>query len=341
MKQAQVVTVGEGLLVLRAPDSGLLERTHQLEVIVGGAEINVAVGLARLGVPSAWMSRLPDNSLARNIAGQIQSVGVDIDSVTWQPEGKLGVMYSECGANPRPNRAIYDRSHSTACDLTVDDLDWDVIARAKILHTTGITAGISETARSTVLAMCKKAKSLGVKVCFDVNYRSQVWPEDEAAAFLPQIAEFVDIFFVGREEAERLLKIDAVEPSAVVREIAAKFELPLVVLTLGEEGSLAWDGHTEFYGPVYKVKRLNRFGAGDSFVAGFLYGMLQSDLSAAVEYGAAVAAYKMTLPNDNFPVIRLQDIERVIQYAGKVVEAHSEVADSHSEDDMSSYSVER
>lgn len=334
MNQIQVVTVGEGLLVLRAPNCGILERSHRLEVLVGGAEINVAVGLARLGVPSAWMSRLPNNPISRNIASQIQGVGVDVSGIKWVPYGRIGIMYSELGVPPRANQVVYDRANSTASEMSIEDLDWDTIANAKVLHTTGITAGISETARATTIGMCKRAHDSGIKVSFDVNFRAKVSPPEEASAVISEIAPYVDILITGDEEARNLMGVPALTPEKMIKTIRDKYRVSVCVLTLGEKGSIAWDGTQFYHGSVYHVNRLNRFGAGDSFVAGFLYGYLKNDLQMGMNYGSAIAAYKMTLPNDNFPVIRKEEIERVIRTGRRL--SGSSIDQSHA-----SYRVER
>ena len=334
MNQVQVVTVGEGLLVLRAPNCGILERSHQLEILVGGAEINVAVGLARLGIPSAWMSRLPNNPIARNVVSQIRGVGVDVSRIKWVPNGRVGIMYSELGVPPRANQVVYDRANSAASEMSIADLDWDTITKAKVLHTTGIMAGISATARATTISMCKRAHDSGVKVSFDVNFRAKVYPREEASTLISEITPYIDVLIAGDEEARNLMGVSAWTAEEMARSIHERYQVSVCVLTLGEKGSIAWDGSQFYHGSVYHVNRLNRFGSGDSFVAGFLYGYLRNDLQMGMDYGSAIAAYKMTLPNDNFPVIGNEEIERVIR-TGKRLSGRT------SDESNASYRVER
>lgn len=310
-KNYDVITLGEGLVVLRAPHNGLLERSRHLEILASGSEANVAVGLAQLGLSTAWISKLPNSPMARNLASQIRSTGVSTDEICWVEGGRVGIMFSEIGVSPRPNRVFYDREHSAVGCLTVDDINWSAFSDAKIFHTSGITAAIGETSRKTLEAVLQGAQAQGTKVSFDVNYRSKLWTTQEAAEFFKTAAQWMDVLFTSDDDAKMVLGVNDTNPKDAVRRIQERFAIPIVVLTLGAAGSLVWDGERFFSGDSYDVTYLNRFGGGDSFVSGFLYGLLEGDLALGVELGAAVAAYKMTLPNDNFPIFQKEDIMRL------------------------------
>ncbi|MFN4179595.1 MAG: PfkB family carbohydrate kinase, partial [Armatimonadota bacterium] len=102
MAGVQVVTLGEAMIRLTPIDHQRLETTPLLEVHIGGAELNVAVALAQIGVPVAWVSKLPDNPLGRRIVREAQRFGVDTSRVVWTQEGRVGIYFYEKGSSPRP-----------------------------------------------------------------------------------------------------------------------------------------------------------------------------------------------------------------------------------------------
>ncbi|RKX44665.1 MAG: sugar kinase, partial [Thermotogae bacterium] len=160
----EVVAVGEILVVLRPPKYHILETARLLEILVGGSEANVLAGLARLGHTVGLITRVPDNPLGRLAIAKYRSAGVDMSRVLWSSDGKMGLAFVELSTPPRKNRFIYDRSLSEASKLSKDDIDYDYVRKAKVLHLSGITPALSKSCAEVVRILVEFAKRNGLTV---------------------------------------------------------------------------------------------------------------------------------------------------------------------------------
>ena len=306
----RIVCLGETMLMFAPPCYELIEHCDQFTAYSGGSESNVAIGLQRLGIHAGWIGKLPDNALGRKIVNGIRAHGVDTSACVWTAEGRVGTFFVEWGAHPRPLKTIYDRAGSAATTLTADDLDWDYIAQAEWLHLTGITPALSQTCRQSTIQIAIRARERGCKVSFDVNYRSLLWSPTEARSVCQEILPHVNLLIATEKDASMLL-----EQTPGREELLEKlFELhapDAVVITCGADGSMAYDGVGTYRSHGYQVHAVNRLGAGDAFDAGLLYGYLTSGLQSGLDYGSAMAALKMTIPQ-NVPLIDLEDVKRLL-----------------------------
>src|SRR3954471_16608068 len=131
----EVVTFGEAMVRLAPPNFRRLEQARSLDVQVGGAELNTAVGLARLGRSTAWVSRLTNNPLGRLIANHAREAGVSTDHVLWTDEDRVGVYYVEFGAAPRASSVLYDRKGAAIANIRPGLVDWaKVLAGSRWFH---------------------------------------------------------------------------------------------------------------------------------------------------------------------------------------------------------------
>ncbi|HKI98564.1 MAG TPA: sugar kinase [bacterium] len=295
-----VVTWGETMLRLSAPRGEPLEATPALEVAVGGTESNVAIALARLGRPAAWVSRLPANPLGRRIARDIAAHGVDVSHVLWADAAeKAGLYFIEPGAAPRPNLVLYERRDSAVARLQPDALDYAFLASGRVLHLTGITPALSEGCRAAWLRSAREARAAGRRVSLDVNYRAKLWSPAAARETLEAALGHVDVLFSGLCDLTLLFGLPE-DAEAAARTFAAAYGVPLVVVTLGDQGALAWEGDTERLqrAPVVPTDVQERIGAGDAFAAGFLHGWLERDVAHGLHCGNALAALKQTWRGD-------------------------------------------
>ncbi len=292
------------------PGHALIEESSQFTAYIGGSEANVAVGLERLGVHTGWVGKLPRNALGRKVVNGIRAYGVDTSAVIWAAEGRVGTFYVEWGAPPRPTKTIYDRAHSAATTLTADDLDWGKVAQADWLHLTGITPALSPTCRESVPEIVRRARTLGVRVSFDLNYRALLWSPEEARDAWQAILPHVTLIIAA--EADAALLMDAqFSRETLVQHIFDIYQPEVVALTCGGDEGIAYDGEHLYRVPTYPLQVVNRIGAGDAFDAGLLYGILTADLQTGLKYGNAMAALKMTIPQ-NLPLIEREDVIRLI-----------------------------
>jgi 2-dehydro-3-deoxygluconokinase len=267
-----VVTVGESMVLLDAPASGRLGAA--LPVGIGGAESNVAIGLARLGVDCAWVSRVGDDALGTFLAREIRAEGVRVVA-TRDPAAPTGLMVKEHRGG-RPSRVRYYRAGSAASRLSPADVDAvaDEIATADVLHLTGITAALGASPLAAVERAVAVARAAGTVVSFDVNHRATLWSDDAAGPVLGRLAASADLVFAGPEEAALVLGRAAAPPSfeegeVLARELATRGPATVVV-KLGALGALGLSGDEAHRAPALPVAVVDPVGAGDAFVAGYL-----------------------------------------------------------------------
>jgi 2-dehydro-3-deoxygluconokinase len=333
-----VVTFGEAMVRLSPPHYQRLEQTGSLDVQVGGGELNVAVGTARLGLKSTWVSRLPNNSLARLMENRVRQAGVDTSNILRVADGRLGLYFVEFGAAPRASSVLYDRAYSAISAIKPGEVNWEkVFEGAKWFHTSGITPALSDSAAEVTREALQAAREAGATVSYDLNYRGKLWTPEKAQAVQEPLMEFVDVLITTEEDTGVVFKIKAEGKTddrgfqqistesykQVARRLQEKFRFKAVAITL-RENPLVWrntwtaiayaDG--KFYEDVkYELEIVDRVGGGDSFSAGFIYGFLtKQSYEAAVRYGNAFSALKHTNPGD-FNWATLQEVENLLKGA--------------------------
>jgi len=331
-----VVTFGEAMIRLAPPNFQRLEQTDSLDVQVGGGELNVAVGVSRLGLKSAWVSRLPKNPLGRLMLNRVRQAGVDGSHIVWAEGGRMGLYFVEFGAAPRASSVLYDRAHSAISAIQPGEVDWkSVMQGAKWFHTSGITPALSDSAAAVTREALTAAKQAGLTVSYDLNYRGKLWSPDKAQAVQEPLMEYVDVLITTEEDTSVVFKIKAegktdekgfTEVSAesykeVARKLANRFKLQAVAITL-RENPLVWRNtwtaivyaEGKYYDDIkYDLEIVDRVGGGDSFSAGFIYGRLvKNSYEAAVRYGNAFSALKHTNPGD-FNWATLAEVEGLLK----------------------------
>ena len=300
MKRYDVVTLGESMLRLTPPGYLRIEQTRSFDIWVGGTESNTAVGLARLGMQVAWLSRLPASPLGRYISNRIAQYGVDVSQVVWAQDERLGIYFHEKASHPRASEIIYDRRDSAMSRMQPGDLPKGLFQAgfADLLHATGITLAISQRAQATVHAAMRLAKAAGWRISFDTNYRSKLWSGTTAAQGCQQAMQMADVIFCPLDDYRNLY--GAASADAALLGLAGRFPHTLIVMTLGKDGSLAYTTRGELLRqPAILAGEIGRIGGGDAFAAGFLQAWLRhDDVALALKWGAAMSAMKYTIPGD-------------------------------------------
>src|SRR5215813_69673 len=299
-----LVTLGEVMLRLAVPSPARIETVKQLDVQIGGAEANVAAACARLGLRSAWISALPSNAWGDRVRRELTSHGVDCGHVRIVDGARMGLYFIEYGAAPRPVRVLYDRRDSAFARLRAEDLDWEPVRRARLVHLTGITPALGAGPRSAVERAAQEAAQLS----FDVNYRTTLWSPAEARAFVESILPRVRYFFIGEAEARLLFDLTG-SPEATIDALARLAPKATIALLQGPEGSTVLDGG-RLWRPSrrHTVQMVDPVGAGDAYVAGFLWAALTGrSMQDAVDAGAAVAALKCSTWGD-IALVDLRDV---------------------------------
>ena len=268
-----VVTVGESMVLLDAPASGRLGAA--LPVGIGGAESNVAIGLARLGVDCTWVSRVGDDALGTFLAREIRAEGVRVVA-TRDPAAPTGLMVKEHRGG-RPWRVRYYRAGSAASRLSPADVDAvaDEIAAADVLHLTGITAALGASPLAAVERAVTVARAAGTVVSFDVNHRATLWSDAAAGPVLGRLAARRIWCSPGprRPRSCSAAPRPAADRSRRVRCWRGSWRSAgpaTVVVKLGALGALALSGDEVHRAPALPVAVVDPVGAGDAFVAGYL-----------------------------------------------------------------------
>ena len=320
-----VVTFGEAMVRLSPPNFQKLEQARNLDLQVGGAELNVAVGVHRLGMKSAWVSKLPKNGLGYLIRNRIQEAGVDCSHIVWSDKGRAGLYFVEFGSSPRASSVLYDRAHSSISTIQRGEIDWTrIFSGSKHFHISGITPALSASASEVTVEAMKAAKREGLTVSYDLNYRKKLWsPADAKKIQEPMMAD-VDILITTEEDTNVVFGIKEKDYEAVAGKLAQTFGLKIVAITLREDLSvwknnwtaIAYQEGKLFRDKKYEVEIVDRVGAGDAFTSGLLYGWLRlKDVQKGIQYGNAFAALKHTLPGD-FNWSTLEEVETLLKGGG-------------------------
>ncbi|WP_218221152.1 sugar kinase [Nesterenkonia sp. Act20] len=289
MSPVDVVTVGESLGLLVAGRHGRLQHVPSMDLGFGGAESNVAIGVARLGGVSAWIGRLGADSLGELITREIRAEGVQVH-VTYDAEVATALMLKE---RPRPghSRITYYRRGLAGSRLAPADIPENPIRDAAVLHVTGITAALGESAAQAVDAALDLAARFKVRISFDVNHRSGLWASDsEARVAYRKLASRADVIFAGEKEAELLTGV-----AAGPQQLEALLEMGAreAVVKRGDQGaiSLNRDG-VKCEKAALPLEPVDTVGAGDAFVAGWLLEWVRGSspearMDTAIACGAA------------------------------------------------------
>jgi 2-dehydro-3-deoxygluconokinase len=265
-----------------------------LTVGMGGAESNVAIGLARLGVPTAWVGRVGADSLGERIAEIIRAEGVLTLAIV-NGSAPTGLMLKE--RTPAGSKVSYYRAHSAGSTLSAADIPGGLIEHAAVLHITGITPGLSDSAAAAVSSAIEVASAAGVAVSFDVNHRAGVWGARDAAAVYRQLASRSTIVFAGHDEAVLVLGRDGT-PAELAAGIAALGPRE-VVIKLGSHGAFVWHGGTHTERAAVSVKVIDTVGAGDAFVASYLAGIVAGlPIADRLRDATIAGALACTVPGD-------------------------------------------
>ncbi len=320
-----LITFGEIMLRLSPPNYELMTRGDVFDKRAGGSELNVASGVALLGLRTGVISRLPQNALGTFIKNRIRFEGVSDDYLIYDesPEARLGIYYYENGAAPRKPSIVYDRMNSSITRISLDEVPQSVYKNTRMFHTSGITLALGDSTREVSIAMIKRFKESGALVSFDCNYRANLWSEEDARNTIKSILPYVDILFVSAETSRRMMQKEG-DLHSIMKSYTQEFPVKIVCTTQREVISPKKHNFTStiysatkdaFYTeePYKGIDVIDRIGSGDAYVSGVLYGLLKyDDVQKALYYGNATSSAKNTVPGD-LPACDLQVIDSIIR----------------------------
>lgn len=332
----RVVTFGELMLKLSPIAYGRLIQAHQLNVEYSGAEANVAVSLATFGVPTSFVSAVPNNVIGEAAMNALRHYGVDTSRVV-KRDDRLGIYFAEKGASQRPSMVVYDRKGSAIACATDNNFDWDTIfADAEWFHFTGITPALSDSLAAICLEACRAAKAKGITISCDLNYRKKLWSREKACQVMTELCQYVDVCIANEEDAADVFgikaghsdvnkgEIDEQSYESVARQLQKKFNFKYVAITLRESisasdnnwSAILFDGEKIYSSRKYAIHLVDRIGGGDSFGAGLIYSLMNKyDCQHALEYAVAASCLKQTIEGD-FNQVSVAEVESLINSKG-------------------------
>lgn len=312
----RLVFFGELLVRLTAPGNELLMQSPSLDLHVGGAEANVAIGLAHLGHDCAMVGKVPSNALGRGAVAAVRGAGVDCTAVSTGP-GRMGLYFLSVGAGLRSSEIVYDRAGSSFAASAAEDYDWDaLLSGAALLHLSGITPALGPRSADAALSAARAAKRLGVPVSFDGNYRAMLWEawDSDPRAILSELIGSAGILFGNHRDLSLVLgrefsgdgedrRREAAEagfaafPSLRLIASTARHTVTADHHRIAARVDLRDSAHQT--GEIDVTGIVDRIGAGDAFAAGVLHAHLAGgDAEAMAKSGLALTCLKHSLPGD-------------------------------------------
>lgn len=329
----RVVTLGEMMLRLMPANNLRIEQALSFEAYYGGDESIVAVSLARFGLESVYVTKLPDNPLGRAALNSIRSQGVNTDFIVIGGD-RLGLNFYENGASIRPSKVIYDRRHSAIAEAFYSDFDFEkIFASARWFHVSGITPALSDNTAEITLKAMSAAKKHGVTVSMDLNYRRKLWSPEKARKVMTGLMKYVDVCIGNEEDAEITLgfkpantdvtkgEINLDGYKEIFRQMKERFGFKVIASTLRESNSasdngwsaLVYDDKEFYHSKKYNIHLVDRGGGGASFAAGLIYSLIQGKpLSEATEFAVAASALKQTISGD-FNLVNVEEVTQLME----------------------------
>ena len=332
------ITFGEIMLRLKPPNWERFFQSPLLEASFGGGEANVAVGLARFGLNVAYVSVIPNNSIGDVCIGELRRQGVDTSLIV-RKGNRLGIYFLEAGANQRPSKVIYDRSHSAIAEASTDDISWDkVFDGVDWFHISGITPAISLSASGLSMEAVKKAREKGITISCDLNFRKNLWKYGKSTPeVMGELVKYADIVMGNEEDCQKSLgvKVDVdVESGRLQTEKYKELtdrvlnlypNIKKIAISLRESHSANYNGWSAvlnnreefFISKKYEIHNIvDRVGGGDAFAAGLIYSInnLPND-KESLEFAVAASCLVHSIPGD-LPLLSVEEVKSLAGGAG-------------------------
>jgi len=281
---SRVLTLGETMALIDPIAEGPLERGSTLTLRIAGAESNFAIALARLGIPTTWISRVGRDRFGELIVSALAGEGVDVEHVRRDPEAPTGIFF-KWRQGGRSN-VLYYRHGSAAARLEPEDVDAALLEGVELVHLTGITMALGASARELVVDVARQAQRQGALVTFDPNWRPTLWPSlADAQATQAQVLPFVDWYLCGEDEGRTLFGADDAPAVEAAARAAGAGD---AVVRVGARGAFVGG---ELVPLAHIAEVVDEIGAGDGFAAGFVYGLLHGfDPRDCARAGNAIAS---------------------------------------------------
>ncbi len=328
----EFVCFGEIMGCLNPEGYGRIAQAHALAIRYGGGEASVAASLASFGKQALYVTKVPDNELAKAAIQSLADHNVDISRVLYGGD-RLGLYFAEQEATQKTPKVFYDRKYSSISMAEKQEFDWrEIFANAEWFHFTGVMPALSDSCAEICLEACRVAKELGVTVSCDIHYDENLWSHEKAGQVMAALMPYVDVLIANEEDCERVFDL-AVEDGdtasgalsvegyqLVAKKLSERFQIPTVALTLREGfsvGANVWSAmlynHGEyFFSKKYELPVVDRACGGDSFGGGLIYALSEGQSNQyVIDFAVASSALKHSVI-DGFKAVTVAEIETLM-----------------------------
>ncbi len=305
----KVLTIGDAMITMNPLSTGPLRYVTTFERKIGGAELNFAIGCARLGLESRWISRLGNDEFGRVIFNFARGEGIDVSEVQMVNNYPTSVNFKEI-RDDGGGKTFYYRHPSPICTLQTDDIKPTLLEDVDLLHLTGVFLAIDPCNLPIVQKLIAIAKDRNIPISFDPNIRLRLWSIEEARNSFEHVLNHTDILLAGLNEINLLTNQHTKEGLA---SIAKKYNIRDLVIKDGAKGSMLFRDNQWHSVQAFKVNAIDTVGAGDGFDAGYVYGYLHRlSPEKLLQFANGVGALVTTVSGDNEGLPYLDEVEAFI-----------------------------
>lgn len=304
-----VLTVGDALITMNPVSNGPLRYVTHFERKVGGADLNFAVGVARLGLSSKWVSRLGNDDFGKVIYNFARGEGVDVSEVEFVDGHATSVNFKEIREDGS-GKTFYHRSNSPILSLTPEDITDEMFESIDLVHLSGVFLSIDKKNLLIAKTIIEKAKENDITISFDPNIRLKLWTIEEARDTFKEIFPYVDILLTGLDEIKLVIGDDSKKALA---EFAHQYQIKDLVIKDGGNGSMLYRNGVWTEQEVFDVHVVDTVGAGDGFDAGYVYGYLHHyEASELLTFANGVGALVTTVSGDTEGLPYLDEVNALV-----------------------------
>lgn len=311
-----VITIGDALISMNPLTEGPLRFVNTFERKIGGAELNVAIGCSRLGLHTGWITKVGKDEFGRFIINYARSESIDTSHASFVEGFPTSIYFKEIFDEIRIN-SYYYRDKSPTNEFKVKDIDENYIKQTKILHISGVFPSINQINKHIILHLLKIAKKHNVLVVLDPNIRLKLWNVKEAKDTLLTFLPHVDVIVMGEEESE--IMFDSARLDNIIKSVQ-KYNISHFVLKQGDKGAIGYKDGEIVKSPAFSPSKIvDIIGAGDGFMAGYIYSLIDNkSLEESLYFSNAVASYVISVPGDNEGLPYKEDIDILLGIKGHI-----------------------
>ncbi|MCJ1909862.1 sugar kinase [Planococcus ruber] len=314
--QYNVFTLGDALITFNPSETGPLRYVPSFTRKVGGAELNFAIGCARLGLNIKWASRLGGDEFGRVIYNFARGEGVDLSEVEFVENYPTSLNFKEIREDGS-GKTFYYRYQSPILTMEPSDITEDMFQGVDLIHLTGVFLAIDSKNLDIVKRVLEIAAEKAIRISFDPNIRLKLWTLDQAKAAYMEILPSVDILLTGLDEIEMII---GESTDQALEQCAKDFNIEQLVIKDGGNGARVYQNGAWHKKEAFPVNPIDTVGAGDGFDAGYVYATLHGySPEEALEFANGVGALVTTVSGDNEGLPYLEEVTALIRKE-KVVE---------------------